>query len=259
MDAAATPKKPVAYNRWLPYWAVFQADVAQTVRSWVYRVWVLMSVLAVVGPLLWRLGIHHELGIQRPASVYLTDLIRVLVLGSVTLVVVLSASSISGERGTVADSVLSRGISRYQYFMGKWHARLATVLVTFLLLSLTALLCGHFLLHEDLHLGGCLVALGTVSALLGAVATCGVAVSALTNSTMVGIAVLWVVLFGGGFALALLPPGRLPSPDRVLQSLPYMLQGHYDSHFLLELVGYAAIASCVLALVGMVYFSRRDV
>ena len=38
---ATVEKKPVAINRWLPYWAVFQYDVGQTLRSWVYRVWVL--------------------------------------------------------------------------------------------------------------------------------------------------------------------------------------------------------------------------
>ena len=45
MDATATPKK-LPFNRWLPYWAVFQADVHQTLRSWVYRSWVLLCVLA---------------------------------------------------------------------------------------------------------------------------------------------------------------------------------------------------------------------
>jgi hypothetical protein len=36
------------------------------------------------------------------------------VLGSITLIVVLTAGAISADRGTMADSVLSRGISRYQ-------------------------------------------------------------------------------------------------------------------------------------------------
>ena len=40
MDAPP-PRSPSTINRWLPYWAVFQADVRQTLRSWVYRVWVL--------------------------------------------------------------------------------------------------------------------------------------------------------------------------------------------------------------------------
>ena len=50
----------------------------------------------------------------------------------------------------MADSVLSRGISRYQYFLGKWHARLVTMLGTFFVLGLLMLTSALFLLHEDL-------------------------------------------------------------------------------------------------------------
>src|SRR5262245_18164581 len=132
MDGPTTTAgKPVPVNRWLPYWAVFQADMHQTVRSWVYRIWMLVSVLAAVGYLLYRFGLAHEAGIVQPASVLMGDLLGWTLLGSVTLIVVLTASSISSERGTMADSVLSRGISRHQYFLGKWHSRLATVLATF--------------------------------------------------------------------------------------------------------------------------------
>src|SRR5436305_4978370 len=134
MDAIAAPK-PVAINRWLPYWAVFQADAQQTLQSWVYRVWVLVSILAATGYILYRFGLAHEAGIVQPASKLIADLLRWTLLGSVTLIVVLTAGSISSERGTMADSVLSRGISRHQYFLGKWHSRLVTVLATFVVLS----------------------------------------------------------------------------------------------------------------------------
>jgi hypothetical protein len=257
MEAAAE-KKPVRFNRWLPYWAVFQADVHQTLNSWIYRVWVLVTLLAAVGYLLYRLGPYREAGIVQPASEYLSALLRWTVLGSISLIVVLAAGSISAERGTMADSVLSRGISRYQYFLGKWHARLVTVLATYLVLSAAALACSLFLLHEDLSLMGCLVGLVTVAVLLGTVITCGVTVSAMVNSTLLGVAVLWLVLYGGGFALTLLP-GRLPSPDRALQCLPHILRGHYSLDSLGELVGWALAASLVTAVIGMLTFARRDV
>ena len=47
MDTPA-PAQPGKIHRWLPYWAVFQADLRQTLRSWVYRVWVMLSVLGPV-------------------------------------------------------------------------------------------------------------------------------------------------------------------------------------------------------------------
>jgi ABC-type transport system involved in multi-copper enzyme maturation permease subunit len=257
MDAVAE-KRPVTFNRWLPYWAVFQADVHQTLRSWVYRFWVLLSVLATVGYLLYRFGIYHEVGIMQSASQHISHLLRWIVLGSTAIICVLTAGSISSERGTMADSVLSRGISRYQYFLGKWHARLVTVLGTFLALGLVTLISALLLLHEDLSWDGSLVGLLTVAFLLAAVITCGVAVSAIANSTVLGIAILWAILYGGAFLLSFLP-ARYPSPDRTLQRLPYILQGHYDFVGLLQFAGWSILASFVVALVGLVYFARRDI
>jgi hypothetical protein len=256
MDGLASTRP--AYNRWLPYWAVFQADVAQTLHSWVYRVWVAVSVLAVVGFLLYRCGLAHEAGIVQPASKLVAELIRWTALGSVTLIVALTAGCISSERGTLADSVLSRGISRHQYFMGKWHSRLATVLATFAVLAVAALLASAFVLHEDLSLAGCSMALLTVAALLAAVVTCGVTISAICNSTALGVALLWVLLYGGGFLLSLLP-ARVMSPDRALAHLPYILKGYYDPTLLGNLIGFSLGFSVAVALVGAFYFSRRDV
>jgi len=257
MDPVATHTKP-KINRWLPYWAVLQADMQQTRGSWVYRIWVLVPVLSALGCVLYRYGLAHEAGIVQPASRLVADLLRWTLLGSVSLVVVLSAGSISAERGTMADSVLSRGISRHQYFLGKMHSRLAVVLVTFWLLSLAVLVAALFLLHEDVSLVGSLVALTTISALLVAVISCGVTVSALCNTTVLGIALLWVLLYGGGFALSLLP-AHYPSPARLLANLPYMVKGYYDSQMVLHLIAGALGVSLFAAVVGLVHFARRDI
>jgi putative exporter of polyketide antibiotics len=250
--------RSVPYNRWLPYWAVMQADVRQTLGSWPYRVWLLVSVLAAVGYLLYRVGLAHEAGILQPASQLISDLLRWTVLGSISLVVVLTVGCISSERGTMADSVLSRAISRHQYFMGKWHSRLFTVLVTYLVTALSVLVASAFLLHEDLSPGGCALALATVATLLAAVVTCGVTVSAMCNSTVLGIAVLWVTLYGGGFALSLLPT-RFLSPDRALANLPHVLKGYYDLEAILQFMGGTLGLSCLIACVGSLSFARRDV
>ena len=101
MDAAPAVKKPVAYSRFLPYWAVFQADMHQALRSWVYRVWVLVSLSATIGYLLYRYALAHEAGIIQPASTLVSDLLRWTVYGSAALIVVLTAGSISSERGTM--------------------------------------------------------------------------------------------------------------------------------------------------------------
>jgi hypothetical protein len=250
--------KTVKINRWLPYWAVFQSDVRQTLRSWIYRTWILVSVLSAVGYLLYRVGIDREAGIVQHASILISDLLRWCVFGSVTLIIILTAGCISSERGTLADSVLSRGISRHQYFLGKWHARLVTVLGTFFMMGLAVLVLSIFLLHEDLSWLGSLVALLTVAAILGTVISGGVAISAVFNSTLLGVAVLWVILYGAGFGLSLLPAHYI-SPYRALNSLPSILRGEYNMDVLGRLIGWSALISCLLAVFGLVYFSRRDV
>src|SRR4051812_34672850 len=124
----ATTAIAPAYRLWLPYWAVFQTDLRQTTRSWVYRLWVAAVALSAFGYLLYRPGVHNEAGLIQQAAVIMSDLLRWVVLGSVALIAALTVGCISSERGTLADSVLSRGISRYQYYLAKWHARLASVL-----------------------------------------------------------------------------------------------------------------------------------
>jgi hypothetical protein len=257
MDAPAVAKE-MRIKRLLPYWAVFQTDLRHTLTGWVYRFWVIASVLGAVGYLLYRYGVDREAGIIQSASTFISDLLRWSVLGSVAPIIVLTGASISSERGIMADSVLSRGISRYQYFMGKWHARLVTVVGTFLIMGLATFVGGFMLLHEDLKITGCLVALATVVALLTVVTTCGVTVSAITNSTILGVAVLWMVLYGAGFGLSLLP-GHYPTPDYALANLANILRGFYDWQMLGRLISWSFLASLVVALVGLAYFGRRDV
>jgi ABC-type transport system involved in multi-copper enzyme maturation permease subunit len=189
----------------------------------------------------------------------MSELLHWTVLGSVTLIIILTGGSISSERGTLADSVLSRGISRHQYFLGKWHARLAAILGTYFLLGGLVLAGSFLLLHdEELSISGSVAALCTVAALLAIVITCGVTISAVSNSTVLGIGALWMVLYGTGFLLSLLP-AKYPSPDKALRTLPNMLRGLYDGDTVLRLIVGAALVSLFIASLGMFFFSRRDV
>lgn len=259
---ATPPVVTVRFNRFLPYWAVFQTDLRQTLRSWVFRLWVLMTVVAAGGLLLYRVGLHAEAGLFQSAAAQGGDLFRMMVLGSLALVVVLAVSAISSERGTVADSVLSRGISRHQYFLAKWHARVVVVTLTFAVLACGALLASYFLFRDDaqsdLTLTGGLVAVLAVAAVLAAIVSWGVTIGALTNTTVLGITVFWLVLYGSGFLLSLLPE-PWPSPERQLARLKFVLQGQYNPAALTQLVGASAALCLGAAVVGLFGFGRRDV
>lgn len=257
MDAPATIPMP-RFIPWLPYWAVLQTDLRQTVRGWVWRTWALTSLLAAVGYLLYRLGVYREAGIVQSASAVTGDLLRWPLMGTVLLVVVMAVSAMTAERGTLADSVLSRGISRRQYFMAKLHSRLFSILTTFLIMTGLVLTISHFLLHEDTTLNGCVVGLAALGSLMIVVVTCGVTVGALTDTTVFGVSVVWLGLYAAAFGLSMLPAGY-PTPDRVLAKLPQILRGAYDLQSLMRLMGTALLASAIVALLGMMGFSRSDV
>ena len=259
----ATPSVvTVRFNKLLPYWAVFQTDLRQTAHSWVYRLWVLMTVVAAAGLLLYRVGLHKEAGIFQSAAAQSGDLFRIMVVGSLALVVVLAVSAIGSERGTVADSVLSRGISRHQYFLAKWHARLVVVTATFATLACAVLLASYLLFKDDaesdLSLGGGLVAVLAVCAVLAAIVSWGVTIGALTNGTVLGITVFWLVLYGSAFLLSLMPE-PWPSPERQLARLKFVLQGQYNPAVLTQLLVASGAVSAAAAVVGLIGFSRRDV
>jgi ABC-type transport system involved in multi-copper enzyme maturation permease subunit len=258
MDAAA-PAKPIKINRFLPYWAVFQADLKQTLRSWVYRIWVFLSLGAALGYLLYRYGAEQVSGMVQPASELMSDMLNWIVLGSVTLIIVLTAGTICSERGTMADSVLSRGISRFQYFLGKWHARMIAILGTFFVMGLVILAGSLCLLHgENLSVVGTLVALLALAAILMVVITFGVTISAVVNTTLVSITIGWMLLNATGFVLSLLPV-TYPAPDRIMKRLPDFIHGYYDLTAVGRLLMAAAILSVLTALAGMICFSRRDI
>jgi ABC-2 type transport system permease protein len=259
MDTPTATRVARKYRLLLPYWAVFQTDLRQTMRNWVYLTWVIVVSLTAFGYVLYRMGAHRETGWVQQAADVMNDLLRWVVLGSVALIAALAVGSISAERGTLADSVLSRGISRYQYFLAKFHARLLSVLGTILLLGLVMLAgCYLMLSEEKLSLTGGLVALVVVAALLMVVVSCGVTLSALCGNTMLGMSLLWLFLYGGGYMLELLP-ASIPTPDRVLHEMPAILRGAYDSQMIWRLLEGTAILSGAVALLGMIGFSRRDV
>jgi hypothetical protein len=185
------------------------------------------------------------------------DLLHWAVCGGLALVVIITVGAIALERGALADGVLSRGISRHQFFLAKWHARLVVVLGTAVGLAAGTLVASWFLLHEDLNAVGCLVALTTSAALLLAVVTVGVTVGALTNNTLVGVAGTWVGLSAAGFLLAYLPASLL-TPDRLLARLPFILRGDWDPTAHLQAIVGSLIVSAGAAAVGMVGFGRRD-
>lgn len=264
MDAALANPVPFRFNRLLPYWAVLQTDLRQCVRSWVFRLWVLMMVLAAGGYVLYKFGAARA-GEFQPASVQTDDLLRALAIGSLSLVSLIAVSGISSERGTIADSVLSRGISRYQYYLAKWHSRLVVVLATFSGIAAASLLLHAIIFNEavtgggtNLSLAGGFVAILLLAAVLAVVVSWGVAIGALANSTVLAISLFWIAIFIGLAVSTQLPAGY-PNPKRMFDGLRNVLRGEYAMPGVTEFLVGSLLLAAGGGIVGMIGFSRRDV
>jgi hypothetical protein len=280
-------------RRWyLPYAAVFQADLTGLARSWVLRAWFVLTVLVALVALLQQgpaVEFKDKPGGAVLAALFqgsdrvegspqtLKELLKIYIVIWVSVVIVLTGGTISSELGVVADAVLSRGISRWQYFLGKWSARLTAVLCVYALVIVpTALILwlntparnatvsevtqvdltvahdgeapASLVLHHQAAPLGIAIAVGKVAALLVFVVTCGVAFSATFDSTVISIAVGWVSIYGTGLMLSLLD----------IRELPDILNGRYVAADQYWQLGGWCIATCCVALLTGRHFSARD-
>lgn len=262
MDAtvAAPPTAPTAprFNPLLPYFAVFRTDLRQTFHSWLFRLWVIVVVVAAVGYGLYKFGIHREVGLVQSASEQTGVLLGSVGLITLAFVSLVSVHAISGERGTVADSILSRGISRRQYFAAKWHARTVVLVMAFAVLAAGVLTAYHYLLEPDLSLAGCAVGIAVAMAVLAAVIAWGVTVGAMSKGTVIGITIFWLILFGSLFLLSFLP-SPFPTGSGLLATLRTTLRGNYDPTKVAQAIGVCLLVAAVGGGVGLVGYSKKDV
>lgn len=257
MDGSTIPAG-VKYHRWLPYWAVLQTDLRQTTQNWVWRVWVLASLAAATLYLTHRFAVYREAKFVMTVDKVVANLLSWTALGTVTLVVAFCSGAIATERGTLADSVLCRGISRYQYFLAKLHSRLFAVLGTYLALTGSVIAIAAFAFPGMVTPTGCLAALAGLGFVLATVVCLGVTTSALCGSTVLSVSLLWIGLYTLGFALTFMPETYL-TPDRMIAALPQMLRGLFNREELYRSIAYAVTASGVATVIGMVGFARADV
>jgi hypothetical protein len=248
-------------HRWLPYWAVLQTDLRQTAQSWLFLLWVSLAVAGVCGFVLYRVGVQREAGLIQATSIAGAEALRALFLGSVAVAAIMGVAAISSERGSAADAVLARGISRSQYFLAKQHARILLVLLTFALCSSGSILSSWVLFRSnaaDLSWTGAAVTIVWLSCLLAAVTAVGVVIGALANSAVLGLAIYWLLLYGGGLLL-MLAPESWPTPERELSRLRYVLQGYYSTTYYTHGIAATLLVVMVATAVGLIGYNRKDV
>ncbi|MFN8639360.1 MAG: hypothetical protein U0360_07860, partial [Dehalococcoidia bacterium] len=94
--------------------AILRYDLGQLSRSWLVRIWVLL-LAAPAGFLVVVAATQQELA-SETLALYLSAVLAPL---SALAVAVITSAAVAGETATVADSIMSRSVTRAEYLWAK--------------------------------------------------------------------------------------------------------------------------------------------
>jgi hypothetical protein len=110
----------------------------------------------------------------------------------------------------------------------------------------------------NLTLLGGLMGIILLTAALAVVVSWGVTIGSLSNGTVLGISIFWIVIFVGLAVSTQLPAGY-PNPKRTFDNLRNVLRGEYTLNGISDFLIGSVVLSVAGAFVGLIGFSRRDV
>jgi ABC-type transport system involved in multi-copper enzyme maturation permease subunit len=149
----------------MPFLAILRYDLKTLMGSWMVRLWLAGTALLTLLILL------VNWGSLQTSLLIATLLFPYLILPWFLVVMVLGVEPVAGSRVEVlADGILSRPITRYEYLLAVWAARVALVLGGFLLVMVPAVILvatAHRRAPEDhVTLYGVVASLGVVGLVL---------------------------------------------------------------------------------------------
>lgn len=236
----------------MPYLALLQADLTQMVKSWTVRIWLGLSALLAL------VSLPNALSSQTTSSESLASLLAVYPLVWSTFAIIVSGGAISSEAGLVADSVLSKSVTRYEYVLAKLTSRLVTVLGVYLVVVLPWALILLRQAQGDLVWNGVFWAVLLIGMSLCLLTSLSVALSALFNRTLVAVGVAWFLWYAASGIFAVLEVEYL-SPGHIIEKLPATLQGDYGLADQVGVLLGLGLLSGVFVALAVLYFNRKDV
>lgn len=278
MDSAAFVRRLNLSGRFLPLAAVFADDIRQATRHWALAAWVGLSiVLAVVwfvqaspqnvetsvsgyqDPHAWKhVPAPTFLVSSQTASDLAAKSLRLHLILCSGLVILLCAGSIPGESIYAAESILCRGVSRWQYYLGKIASRTLVSVVTFLLLSAPVIALSAARLENDLDWNGVLFALKVGAYFVAGVALVSVAGGAWFQSPLIASAIVAMSLYGAAIIVSAF---QLPSLS-VGVFCDQLCEGLRDATLQMPSVGLLTVlawGALLGNLTSVLAFSCRDV
>ena len=199
MDSTAKTSK--IGTRMMPYMAILQHDMKSLWSSRLVRLWLGATVLLTL------LLVGANWSNFQDGTLIASLLFPYLVFPWFFVVVVLGVTPVSGSRTeTLADGILSRPVSRFEYLLATWSARVVLVLGIFLVVTIPAIvlviLAKRPVPGDTVTVYGIVTALGVVGLVLTFLVSLGFLAGTLLRKPLLAVVVLIFVWYPIGLILS---------------------------------------------------------
>ncbi|MBI5961173.1 MAG: hypothetical protein HY866_20720 [Chloroflexi bacterium] len=235
----------------MAFLALLEADLKTMTHSWVVRIWGLLLIAQILITI-------PAAASEGTAAVSLSDLLGTFPLIWAIVVILISAGAVSSEAGVVADSILSKAVTRYEYILAKLTSRLLAVIALYLASAITsAYLLSRYAVTSDLDTPGVVYSISLIGMLLVLLTSLAVAFSTFFDRSSVAIVITWILWIAAGAICALFKLENL-SPVHILERLPDALSGDYSARAQWEaLIGFTFASSVVIG-AAIAHYVRKD-
>ncbi|AKA49043.1 hypothetical protein IX51_07950 [uncultured archaeon] len=233
-----------------PFLAIVEADLRSLFSSKITYGWLLAAVFIQV---VITLGSRSAGTTSNVVSSGLSDFVYLWSL----VIIGLAASSVSLEAGELADSIMSKSVTRLDYVCAKFASRIAYTLIGFSVV--TAVLVGLALRLDvsDYSTAGLASSIVLVALALVMLTALGVGLSVAMPSTVTAMVTLLVLWYSMTFFFPVVGLGVL-SPGTLVGNLPGIIKGEWSWENWETFAGFVAISG-VSAALSSAYFYLKDI
>jgi ABC-type transport system involved in multi-copper enzyme maturation permease subunit len=227
---------------------LYYHEIRLAFRSFLQRAWI-VSILF--------FGLLFTIGERNLESVG-TLLVFFVFFGTI-IALVISSSSISGEIGGIADSLLSKSVKRWEYLLSKFISHITVVLIVYfsVLFVMIGILWNFEFLPADLDYENLLLAVVLVGFGLVFFSSCGVMFSSIFSKTIFSLLASIIVWFLLIFLFVTTEWEFLYSPVEILHKFDVILDGSWDIEYWKLFLFY--IGSPLVFFAGsLIFFYQKD-
>lgn len=188
-------------TRMMPYMAILRHDLRSLWQSWLVRLWLGATALLTL------VLVGSNWTQFRDGTLIASLLFPYLVFPWFFVVVVLGVGPVSGSRSeALADGILSRPVSRCEYLLATWSARVVLVLGVYLVVTIPAvvlvILARRPVPEDTVTVYGIVTALGVVGLVLTFLVSLGFLMGTLLRKPLLAVVVLVFVWYPIGLILS---------------------------------------------------------